>query len=101
MNNPLLDSLEICLGSFSSIQQLDYESLSFRCQICHEYGHLQKHCPRINKVSPSNSSPLSSASKAIREDKGKSSMWRVNRIKMALCRSSRLRVMVRRDHSRT
>ena len=39
-NNPLPDSLKICLGSSSWIQQLDYESIPFRCRICHVYGHL-------------------------------------------------------------
>ena len=41
LNNPLPDSLEICLGSSSWIQQLDYESIIFCCHICHAYGHLQ------------------------------------------------------------
>lgn len=49
LNNPLPDSLEICLGSSSWIQQLDYESIPFRCRICHVYGHLQRQCPRASK----------------------------------------------------
>ena len=40
LNNPLPDLMEICFGSSSWIQQLDYESLLFRCWFCHEYGHL-------------------------------------------------------------
>ena len=45
MNKPLPDSLEICLGASSWVQQLDYESLPFCCQIFHEYGHLLHQCP--------------------------------------------------------
>jgi hypothetical protein len=50
LNNPLPDSIEICMGSSSWIQQLDYETLPFRCRICHEYGHLYRNCLR-NKYS--------------------------------------------------
>ena len=46
LNNPLPDSMEICMGASSWIQQLDYETLPFRCRICHEYGHLYRYCPR-------------------------------------------------------
>ena len=27
------------------VQTLDYEQIPFRCQICHEYGHLFMDCP--------------------------------------------------------
>ncbi|XP_057871389.2 uncharacterized protein LOC131077832 [Cryptomeria japonica] len=64
LNNPLPDSMEICMGSSSWIQQLDYETLPFRCRICHEYGHLHRRCPRLN------SSPLP-ASEPPRLNKGK------------------------------
>ena len=57
LNNPLPDSIEICLGSFSWIQQLDYETLPFRCRICREYGHLLRKCPR-NKFSHSSMSSM-------------------------------------------
>jgi hypothetical protein len=40
LSNPLLDSLEIRAGSYSWVQQLDYETLPFYCHLCHEYGHL-------------------------------------------------------------
>ena len=30
------------------VQTLDYEHISFRCQICHEYGHLFRDCPMNN-----------------------------------------------------
>ena len=57
LNNPLPDSIEICLGPFSWIQQLDYETLPFRCRICREYGKLLRKCPR-NKFSHSSMSSI-------------------------------------------
>jgi hypothetical protein len=64
LNNPLPDSMEICMGSVSWIQQLDYETLPFRCRICHEYGHLLRRCPRYKNPSLDSPAPPS-------EDKGK------------------------------
>ena len=68
LNNPLPDSMEICLGSSSWIQQLDYESLPFRCRFCHEYGHLLRHCPKVCKDVDS---PSSAPPPLGKEDKGK------------------------------
>ncbi|XP_059064720.1 uncharacterized protein LOC131044660 [Cryptomeria japonica] len=67
LNNPLPDSMEICMGSSSWIQQLDYETLPFRCRICHEYGHLHRKCPRFK------SSPRATPEPP-RGDKGKAPM---------------------------
>ncbi|XP_059076363.1 uncharacterized protein LOC131875739 [Cryptomeria japonica] len=67
LNNPLPDSMEIRMGSSSWIQQLDYETLPFRCRICHEYGHLHRKCPRFK------SSPRA-APEPPRGDKGKAPM---------------------------
>ncbi|XP_057862719.1 uncharacterized protein LOC131071037 [Cryptomeria japonica] len=67
LNNPLPDSMEIRMGSSSWIQQLDYETLPFRCRICHEYGHLHCKCPRF-KSSPQ------AALEPPRGDKGKAPM---------------------------
>ncbi len=50
LNNPLPDYMDICMGSSSQIQYLDYKTLPFRCRIYHEYGHLHRRCPR-NKSS--------------------------------------------------
>ncbi|XP_057836070.2 uncharacterized protein LOC131046358 [Cryptomeria japonica] len=72
LNNPLPDSLEIFIGSASWIQLLDYESLPFRCRFCHEYGHLQRQCPRAPKVAGVSSSPSSGPS-VEKGDKGKES----------------------------
>ena len=47
LNNLLPDSMEIFLGPSSWIQQLDYETLPFRCRIFREYGHLQCKCPQF------------------------------------------------------
>lgn len=71
LNNPLSDSMEICLGSSSWIQQLDYESLTFRCQFFHEYGHLLRQCPKVRKEAHS---PSSTAPPVGKEDKGKALM---------------------------
>ncbi|XP_059076623.1 uncharacterized protein LOC131875916 [Cryptomeria japonica] len=72
LNNPLPDSLEFFIGSASWIQPLDYESLPFRCRFCHEYGHLQRQCPRAPKAAGVSSSP-SSGPLVEKEDKGKES----------------------------
>ena len=63
--------MEICLGSSSWIQQLDYESLPFRCRFCHKYGHLLGHCPKACKDADSPSLTPPSLGK---EDKGKAPM---------------------------
>ena len=55
LNNRLPDSMEICMGTSSWIQQQDYENLPFRCIFFHECGHLHHRCPK-NK-SPSLDSP--------------------------------------------
>ena len=67
LTNPLLDSIEIHLGSSSWIQYLDYETLPFRCRIFHEYGHLLHKCPRF-KPAPFN------GSEPPKGDKGKASV---------------------------
>lgn len=41
LSNQLPNSLEICVGVDSWVQQLDYETFPFHCHLCHEYGHLQ------------------------------------------------------------
>jgi hypothetical protein len=61
--------MEICLGPTSWIQQLDNETLPFKCRLCHEYGHLRRKCPR-NKLSQS----LNFGVSAPKEDKGKAPM---------------------------
>ena len=48
---------------------MDYETLPFRCRICHEYGHLQHKCPR-NKFSQSSMATMLT----LKDDKGKAHM---------------------------
>ena len=71
LNKPLPDSIEIRLGSSSWIQQLDYETLPFRCRLCHEYGHLQRMCPKSRSVEYSKGG---STSASPNQDKGKAPM---------------------------
>ena len=71
LNKPLPDSIEIWLGSSSWIQQLDYETLPFRCRLCHEYGHLQRMCPKSRSVEYSKGG---STSASPNQDKGKAPM---------------------------
>ena len=50
LSKPLLDAVEMCAGSHSWVQQLDYETLPFRCRLCHEYGHLVRRCPKAKSM---------------------------------------------------
>ncbi|XP_057849635.2 uncharacterized protein LOC131060417 [Cryptomeria japonica] len=70
LNKPLSDSLESCLGS-SWIQQLDYESLPFHCRVCHDYGHLQRQCPRDFKGNSGSSGESASSSGLKMDNAGK------------------------------
>jgi hypothetical protein len=55
----LPEAIKIKVGSWSHIQKLDYEQLSFKCRGCHEYGHFARNCPKISE-----------------EDKGKEEGWK-------------------------
>ncbi|XP_057834982.2 uncharacterized protein LOC131045412 [Cryptomeria japonica] len=50
LSRPLPDAVEMCAGSHSWVQQLDYETLPFRCHLCHDYGHLVRRCPKAKSV---------------------------------------------------
>lgn len=52
LSKPLSDSSKIHVGSSSWVQQIDYKALPFHCRLCHEYGHLEKRCPRIPSLEP-------------------------------------------------
>ena len=41
------------------MQQLDYETLPFRCYLCHEYGHLLRTCPKAKSVEQQSLPPSS------------------------------------------
>ena len=68
LSRPLPDAIEMCAGSYSWVQQLDYETLPFRCRLCREYGHLQRRCPRFKTREAQPSQPVSNLPAA---DKGK------------------------------
>ncbi|XP_057828729.1 uncharacterized protein LOC131039916 [Cryptomeria japonica] len=71
LSKPLPDAVDMCVGSYSWVQQLDYETLPFHCHLCHEYGHLQCKFPRYKPVVHQ---PQHSAQGQDRADKGKSAM---------------------------
>ncbi|XP_057866241.2 receptor-like protein EIX1 [Cryptomeria japonica] len=50
LSKPLPNAIEMCAGSYSWVQQLDYETLPFRCRLCHESSHLQRKCPRYKPM---------------------------------------------------
>ena len=57
LSKPLPDSVEVSVGSYTWVQQLDYETLPFWCRLCNEYGHLQCRYPRAKPVVPQPSQP--------------------------------------------
>ncbi|XP_059066214.1 uncharacterized protein LOC131857556 [Cryptomeria japonica] len=57
LSRPLPDAVEMCAGSYSWVQQLDYETLPSRCCLCHEYGHLVRRCPKAKSVQQQTSPP--------------------------------------------
>ena len=68
LSRPIPDAVEMCAGSYSWMQQLDYETLPFRCRLCHEYGHLLRRCPKAKSVEQQSSHPSRNIPSA---DKGK------------------------------
>ena len=59
LSRPLPNAIEICVGSYSWVQKLDYETLPFHCRLCREYGHLQHRCPRNKSQESLPSQPMS------------------------------------------
>ena len=53
------------------MKQLDYETLPFRCRLCHEYGHLLRRWPKAKSVEQQSSPPSRNIPGA---DKGKKSI---------------------------
>lgn len=68
LSRPLPNAMEMCAGSHSWMQQMDYETLPFRCHLCHEYGHLLRRCPKAKSVEQQSSPPSHNIHGA---DKGK------------------------------
>ena len=71
LSKPLPDAVEMCAGSYSWVQQLDYETLPFRCHLCHEYGHLVRRCPKAKSMEQQLPPPSRNTSGI---DKGKKSV---------------------------
>lgn len=68
LSRPLPDAIEMCAGSYSWVQQLDYETLPFHCCVYREYGHLQRRFPRND---PRESHPSQLVRKPPKTNKGR------------------------------
>lgn len=38
--------VNLCMDSWTHVQEVDYDHLPFKCKLCHEYGHFAKGCPK-------------------------------------------------------
>jgi hypothetical protein len=45
----LPEAINLSLGEWYHIQELDYEQIPFKCLWCHAYGHFAKCCPKASK----------------------------------------------------
>ena len=43
----LPEAVKLKVGSWHHYQKLDYEQLPFKFHHCHEHGHFQRNCPKI------------------------------------------------------
>ena len=43
----LPEAVKLKVGSWHHYQKLDYEQLPFKSRLCHEHGHFQRNCPKI------------------------------------------------------
>ena len=55
ISQELPKAIELTHDDLDWIQPIDYEQIPFRCQRCHEHGHLFRDCPLTQKPSPSGS----------------------------------------------
>lgn len=42
----LPEAIKIKVDKWTHIQQLDYEQIPFKCNVCHEYGHFSNRCTK-------------------------------------------------------
>lgn len=52
LTKALVDSVSLYHDDFEWNQPLDYEHIPFRCQKCHEHGHLFRDCPMNSQNKP-------------------------------------------------
>ena len=45
----LPEALNLTLGEWSHIQELDYEKIPFKCNFYHVYGHFAKSYPKLEE----------------------------------------------------
>ena len=46
----LPEAVKLKVGDWHHFQKLDYEQLPFKCRLCHEHGHFQRNCPKMQDL---------------------------------------------------
>jgi len=45
----LPEAIKIKVDQWTHIQQLEYKQISFKCKVCHEYGHFSNRCSKLKE----------------------------------------------------